>query len=153
MKKPILVLTILSAVAILGGCGSSNSSNPAPTMQSSANQASTGTRSAGAKAADETAALDTIAKINDAESNYFKRNRRYAITFDELVDAHLLNNAPGPADTGYDFNLRPAADAQTYKLAVNPAAPTPTVRHFFTDESGAVHAEAGRDATPDSPKI
>lgn len=122
-------------------------------MQSSANQAAPATPSSSAKPPDETAALDTIAKINDAESNYFKRNRRYAITFDELVEAHLLNSLPAASDTGYDFNLRPSADAQTYKLAVNPASSAPAVRHFFTDESGAVHAEAGRDATADSPKI
>jgi hypothetical protein len=103
--------------------------------------------------ADESAALDAIAKINDAQANYFRRNRRYALTFDELVDAHLINSAPAAAQSGYDFNLRPSADAQTYKLSVSPTAPSPTVRHFLTDESGAIHAETGRDATPDSPKI
>ena len=121
-------------------------------MQNSAKSSGAGAPSANAKPPDESAALDAIAKINDAEANYFRRNRRYALTFDELVDAHLLNSAP-TADTGYDFSLRPAADAQTYKLAVNPTASSPTARHFLTDESGAVHAEAGRDATGDSPKI
>ena len=105
------------------------------------------------KAPNESAALNAIAKINDAESSYFRRNRRYALTFDELVEAHLLNSVPASAQTGYDFTLRPSADAQTYKLAVNPAAPSPTARHFFSDESGTVRAEAGRDATADSPKI
>lgn len=120
-------------------------------MQNIANSSGAGAQ-ANAKPPDESAALDAIAKINDAEANYFRRNRRYALTFDELIDAHLLNKAPA-AETGYDFSLRPAADAQTYKLAVNPTASSPTARHFLTDESGAVHAEAGRDATSDSPKI
>jgi hypothetical protein len=105
------------------------------------------------KAPDETAALDAIAKISDAQTNYFRRNRRYALTFDELIEAHLLNIAPDTAQTGYDFSLRPSADAQTYKLTVNPAASVPTARHFFSDESGTVHAETGKDASADSPKV
>jgi hypothetical protein len=134
----------------LTGCGGSNST---PSMQSTANQASSASQRSAGKAPDESAALDAIAKINDAESNYFRRNRRYALTIDELVDAHLLDSAPASAQTGYDFSLRPSADAQTYTLSVNPTAPTPSARHFFTDNSGAVRAEAGRDATADSPKI
>ena len=151
MKKAILSLA-LGSFTILTGCGG-NSGNPAPTMQATSSQGAPAAQSSSSKAPDESAALDTIAKINDAESNFFRRNRRYAITLDELVEAHLLNSLPGAADTGYDFTLRPAADAQTYKLAVNPAASSPTARHFFTDESGAIHAEAGRDASGDSPKI
>ena len=131
---------------ILAGCGGSTT----PSMQTSAKQAAQPSNS---KAPDESAALDAIAKINDAESSYFRRNRRYALTFDELVDAHLLNSVPEPARTGYDFTLRPSADAQTYKMSVNPVAPSPSARHFLTDESGVVHAEAGRDATADSPKV
>ena len=134
---------------MLAGCGGSTT----PSMQTSANQATPAAQSSNSKAPDESAALDAIAKINDAESSYFRRNRRYALTFDELVDAHLLNGVPAPAQTGYDFTLRPSADAQTYKMSVNPAAASPTARHFLTDESGAVHAEAGRDATAASPKI
>jgi hypothetical protein len=141
--------TLLLAAMFLAGCGGSNTT---PSMQTTANQTATASQPAG-KAPDESAALDAIAKINDAESNYFRRNRRYALTFDELVDAHLLDSAPVSAQMGYDFSLRPSADAQTYKLSVNPTAPTPSSRHFFSDESGTVHAEAGRDATADSPKV
>jgi hypothetical protein len=144
VKPTALLLTAL----FLAGCGSSTT----PSMQNTANQAAPASQPAG-KAPDENAALDAIAKINDAEANYFRRNRRYALTFDELVDAHLLDSAPASAQTGYDFSLRPSADAQMYKLSVNPTAPTPSARHFFTDNSGTVHAEAGRDATPDSPKV
>lgn len=106
-----------------------------------------------AKAPDENAALDAIAKINEAQSNYFKRNHRYALTLDELIEGRLLNSEPTTAQTGYEFKLRPAADAQTYKLSAAPAASSPTARHFFTDESGVVHAEDGKDATAGSPKI
>ena len=133
---------------LVAGCGS----NPSPSVQSGANQGAPAAPSSNAKAPDDKAALDAIAKINDAETSYFKRNRRYALTVDELVEAHLLNSDP-TAQTGYDFTLRPSADAQTYKLTVNPKEASPAARHFLTDESGAVHVEAGRDATADSPKI
>jgi hypothetical protein len=143
--KLALFLALVTA-ALCSGCGS----NATPPQTGNAPAAS---QPSNAKAPDESAALDVLAKINDAQANYFRRNRRYALTFDELVDAHLINSAPAPAQSGYDFNLRPSADAQTYTLSVTPTAPSPTVRHFFTDESGAIHAEAGRDATADSPKI
>jgi hypothetical protein len=142
--KTLLPALLLIAIA-LSGCGGNT-----PTMQNGASSA--GAASNG-KAPDETAALDAIAKVSDAQTNYFRRNRRYALTFDELIDAHLLNSAPTAAQTGYDFSLRPSADAQTYKLSVNPSAPTPTIRHFFSDESGAIHAETGKDASAESPKI
>jgi hypothetical protein len=134
---------------IFAGCGS----NPTPSMQTAANQTAPAAQPAATKAPDESSTLDTIAKINDAETNYFRRNRRYALSFEELVDAHLLNSVPVPNQLGYDFTLRPSADAQTYKLSVNPTGNSPGARHFYTDESGAIHAEAGRDATADSPKI
>ena len=132
----------------LAGCGGNT-----PPTQTGGNTAVAAGQVSNAKAPDENAALDAIAKINEAQSTYFKRYRRYALTFDELLEAHLLKSEPTAAQTGYDFNLRPAADAQTYKLSVTPAAPSPTPRHFFTDQSNAVHAESGKDATPDSPKI
>jgi type II secretory pathway pseudopilin PulG len=124
---------------LLGGCGGSATT---PSAQTPA-----------AAAPNETAALDAIAKINDAQANYFRRNRRYALNFDELVEAHLLNADPAASQTGYDFKLRPAADAQTYKLSVSPSGSSATAKHFFTDESGAVHADTGKDATEDSPKL
>lgn len=131
---------------LLGACGGSATSP-------SQNGAAPAGQTAAAPAANETAALDAISKINDAQANYFRRNRRYALNFDELVEAHLLNADPAASPSGYDFKLRPAADAQTYKLSVNPIGSSATARHFFTDESGAVHADAGKDASADSPKL
>jgi hypothetical protein len=141
----ILLPVLLLVTIALTGCGGNT-----PTMQ---NGAASGGQASSGKAPDETAALDAITKISDAQTNYFRRNRRYALTFDELIDAHLLNTAPSPAQTGYDFSLRPSADAQTYKMSVNPSTPVPTARHFLSDESGTVRAETGKDASTDSPKI
>jgi hypothetical protein len=140
----------LPVVLILAACGeqttpvgNSGGNAAAPVAQAAAN----------VKAADEAAALDAISKINDAQSNYFKRNRRYALTLDELGDARLIKVIPTSSQTGYDFTLRPAADAQTYTMSANPVNVPSSARHFFTDQSGAVRAKNGKDATADSPKI
>jgi len=92
-----------------------------------------------ARAPDEKAAQDTLRKINEAQSTYFKLNRRYALAFEELVEAHLLTSEPSSAQTGYDFKLRPAADAQTYKLTAVPAdASAAGAKSFSTDQTGAI---------------
>jgi hypothetical protein len=137
-------------VLLLAACGT----NTPPATNSGGNaSAPVAPAPTNAKAPDENAALDAIAKINEAQSSYFKRNRRYALTLDELVDAHLIKGVPTTAEMGYDFTVRPAADAQTYKMTANPVAASSPARHFFTDQSGTVHAETGKDATADSPKI
>jgi len=132
---------------ILTACGSGST----PTMQTNSQPAAAPPPPR--KGPDETAALDAIGKINAAQSTYFKVNRRYALSYDELIEAHLLMNEPTAAQTGYEFKLRPAADAQTYKLSVGPAVAFAPARHFFTDQTGVVHAEDGKDATADSPKL
>jgi hypothetical protein len=141
VKTRILLLVLMSA---LSGCGSGTTSN----TQTSSTAASAS--SAAAKAPDENAALDTLRKISEAQSTYFKVNRRYALAYDELVEAHFLSSEPGAAQTGYEFRLRPAADAQTYKLSAAPADSSAAARHFFMDQTGTIHAETGKDATVDS---
>ena len=111
---------------------------------------------AATKAADANAALDALTQVNAAQSVYFKRNRRYALAFDELVEARDLKSEPGVADTGYLFRMRPAADAQTYTISAAPAVPpvgTPA-RTFFTDQSGVIRGEdSNKPATAQSPVV
>jgi hypothetical protein len=134
VKAAIALLTL----GLLASCGSSG--EPA-------------TQSTPTKAPDENAALASISKISEAQSTFFKLNRRYALTFDELVQGRLLDAEPAASQTGYEFKLRPAADAQTYNLSISPIAASSPARHFFTDQSGVIHAEAGKDATIDSPAL
>jgi hypothetical protein len=139
------VPVLLFAVLILNGC-----SNNTPTMKTEVKTAPAGT----AKAPNENAALDALRKINEAQATYFKINRRYALTFDELVEARLLNAEPSAAATGYDFKLRPAADAQTFKLSVTPASTNSTgATYFFMDQTGVIRAETGKEATTESPAV
>jgi len=144
--KTAIALIALSIVGIVAsGCGTDT-----PTAQNKAS--SSASSPAAVRAPDEPAAIDALRKINEAQSFYFKMNRRYALSYDELVEAHLLKTEPSSAQTGYEFKLRPAPDAQTYKLYVAPAdSAAGASRHFFADQSGSIRAETGKDATPESP--
>jgi hypothetical protein len=123
----------------------------APTTPKSQTNAPAGQASSAAHAPDENAALETLGKITEAQSTYFKKNRRYALGYDELVEAHLLTGEPSAAQTGYEFKLRPAADAQTYSVSVVPVDSSATsARRFFADQTGVVRSESGKDATADS---
>jgi hypothetical protein len=140
-------LTLLIMGILLGAC-----SSPAPTTQSNAPAASASPTAT--KPADETSALDAIRKTTEAQATYFKINRRYALNYEELVEAHLLTSEPSAGQTGYDFKLRPAADAQTYKLSVAPADSGASAgRRFFADQTGVIHAETDKDASVESPTL
>ena len=135
-------IALIALGTLLAGC-----SSPAPATQSTPQISA-----APAAKPDETAALALIRKINEAQATFFKINRRYAIEYEELIEARLLDKQP--AATGYKFNLRPTPNAAAYKMSVVPADSDPaTVRHFFTDQSGVIRAETGKDATLESPAI
>jgi len=143
----ILIPLIISGM-VLAGCGG----EPAPTMQSKAPAAPAAP--AAPKAPDENAALDALLKTVQAQATHFKVNRRYALTFDELLDTRLLSSAPTAAATGYEFKLRPSADAQMYTLAVDPAdSGAAAARHFFADQTGVIRVETGKVATAQSPGL
>jgi hypothetical protein len=148
VKTPLALLFMGIALAACGG-------DTTPKMQTETKSAaaSAAPASQSTKAPDENATLDALRKISEAQSTYFKLNRRYALTFEELVEAHLMTSEPAAAQTGYEFKLRPAADAQTFKLSANPGSPSSTARYFFMNEKGEIHAETGKDASADSPAV
>ena len=104
-----------------------------------------------AKAADEHAAIAALGEINQAQKDYFRRYRRYALAYEELVAEHLLKEEP--AASGYEIRMKPSADASRYTISAAPAEASPAGRNLFTDQTGVIHAERGRDATADSPAI
>ena len=142
--KTLLVLVGLAI--LLAACGDSTT----PTMQSNTKPAPPAFAT---PPPNEQAALDALHKVAEAQSTYFKINRRYALTYDELVETHLLNSEPSAAQTGYDFKLRPAADAQAYTVSSVPSSSGSPVRHFFLDQTGVIRAETGKDATSGSPAV
>jgi hypothetical protein len=102
--------------------------------------------------ANEDAAVTVLKEIAQAQKDYFQRNRRYALDYDELIMARFLKAEPSK-DTGYDFQMRPSADAATFVVSAVPTMPSSPARHFFMDQTGDVRAEAGKDATSTSPKF
>ena len=140
MKSVVALL----AVIILAGCGGEPQ---APQQTASPSPA------APQKAPDEPAALAAIAEVNSGQTDYFARNRRYALTYDEMIEMFFLKEEPAIEKTGYDIRLRPAADAASYVILAVPSTPSPEVRHFFSDQTGTIRAEQGKDANAQSPAI
>jgi hypothetical protein len=136
MKLLPVILALL-----LVGCGAT----PAPEQKQSARAAQ--------KAPDENAALSAISQVNAAQKDFFARNRRYALTYEELMQGLFLKEEPTIVKTGYDIRLRPSADAATYTVVAIPSAPSPATRYFFSDQTGDIRGEQGKDANAQSPKI
>jgi hypothetical protein len=104
-----------------------------------------------AKAPDESAAIEALRKVTEAQTNFIRRTRRYAQTFDELIKEHLLNAEPKKAETGYDFFLLPSPDAESYTITATPSAAG--ARYFFADQTGVLRAEKEKRATSTSPAL
>jgi len=127
------ILLVLPLIALVLWC-CSESPAPAPVKKS-----------------DEKAALDAIKQINQAQADYIRRTRRYAQSFNELVTEHLMQAEPDEETIGYKFALYPSPDAVSYSLKATPSSPG--ARHFFTDQSGRIRAEADKPATAESPAV
>ena len=140
--KPVLAFLI---VMVLAGCGGQ------PPVQQEA--PATPPPAPPQKAPDEPAALAAIADVNAAQKTYIARYRRYALTYDELTEVLFLKEEPTVQKTGYDIKLRPAADAASYIVLGIPSAPSSTARHFFSNQTGVIRAEQGKDANVQSPGV
>jgi hypothetical protein len=142
MKSLVIIFALVALTACSGGPSTpqqpeAQSDAPAPVQ----------------KAPDEDAAIAAIAAVNAAQKDYLGRYRRYALSYEELMQVLFLKEEPGPEKTGYDISLRPSADAARYTVIANPATPSPTARHFFSDQTGEIRAEQGKDANAQSPTV
>ena len=144
--RPMKSFLIILGVLVLAGCAG-GSSAPQQT------QTQTAAPAPPQKAPDEAAAIAAIAAVNAAQKTYLARYRRYALTYEELIQVLFLKEEPTPENTGYEIKLRPAADAAQYTIAAVPATPSPAARHFFSDQTGGIRAEQGKDANVQSPTV
>jgi len=103
--------------------------------------------------ADDAAAVRVLRQVNTAQAAYLKRNRRYALSYDELVQAHLIDADPAKSAAGYEINLRPSADAESYTMAAIPLTPAANTKFFYTDKSGVIRVEQGKEANASSPPL
>ena len=138
------VMIVVALAVLLGGCGTAEPPPSEATVQSAA---------PAPPSPDEDAAIETLLRMNEAESGFFQRNRRYALDTGELRQALFLSAEPSQEATGYEFRLRPSPDAARYTITAIPLAPSATTRYFFTDQSGVIRSAQGGDATATSPAI
>src|SRR4051812_43290046 len=129
----VKIFVVLLCVMALTACGST----PAPPQ----------------KAPDEDAAIAAIGAINAGQKDYFSRNRRYALSYEELMQDLFLKEEPTAEKTGYDIKLRPSADAASYTVLADPATASSAARHFFSDQTGELRAQQGAAANAQSPSV
>src|SRR5262245_34857238 len=144
--RPMKSLVGFFVIVVLTGCSGNAPTPQQPRVESAA-------PAPVQKAPDEDAALAAITMVNAAQKDYMARNRRYALTYEELMQGLYLKEEPVPEKTGYDISLRPTADAARYTIIANPATPSSTARHFFSDQTGEIRAEQGKDANAQSPTV
>ena len=136
--RRILIIGIFLSLSACGSPPSTNTSTPAAAAKPT-------------KPPDETAAIRVLGEINKAQADYIQRNRRYALTFDELVESHFLKEEPSKDALGYEIRLRPSADAASYTVRATPVSSP--ARYFFTDKTGVIRADAAAEATSSSPPL
>jgi hypothetical protein len=139
-------IVVLVVVLALAGCGGNPASEEQPPEAAVPEQPPL-------PPPDEAAAIAALREVNESQDIYFRRNRRYALTYEELIESLFLREEPAVTRTGYDIRLRPRADAASYSVLAVPATPSSSARHFFTDQTGEIRAEQGKDATAESPVI
>ena len=139
----------LSLFAIMAGCSQEQVPPPTPAPAGAAASAPTQPETS----PNEGAAIAGLKALTRAQTEYFQRNRRYALDYDELIAGRFLTDEPSTAKTGYVFRMRPAADAASYTITAVPNTPAPTARHLFSDQTAEIHAEFDKEATLASPKI
>jgi uncharacterized lipoprotein len=140
------LLLIGLVIVTLAGCAGSP---PAPQQQPDAQAAPTPKP----QEPNEAAAMEAIGAVNTAQKNYMARYRRYALSYEELMQGVFLKEEPVAEKTGYEIKLRPTADAVRYTIIATPARASTTARHFFSDQNGDIRAELGKDATAESPTV
>jgi hypothetical protein len=137
MKRTLVVLTLL----ILCGCSGPTEKSGPTTVQIPV------------KPPDDAAAVQLLRKINTAQAAYLQRNRRYALTYDELTEAHLLTSDPSKSADGYEIILHPAPDAESYTVVAAPVSPSAQTKSFYTDKTGIIRSEQGREANSSSQPV
>jgi hypothetical protein len=103
--------------------------------------------------ASEVEGLQAVRGISQAQVNFMRLRRRYALTIEELVQELSLEKDPSADDNGYRIRMRGSPSADTYSLTAEPATETESKRAFFVDSTGIIRWALGQPATADSPEL
>lgn len=103
----------------------------------------------------EALALAYMRVVIRAQNLYNKRHDHYAPSLAELAGTgSFTKRMARSTDRGdYTVDFHSKNKGESYTLAMNPKQYDAQHRAFFADEDGVMHAEEGKPATEDSPKI
>ena len=108
-----------------------------------------------ARSDDEALALAYMRVVIRAQNLYNKRHDKYAPTLADLAGTgSFTKRMAKTTDRGnYTVDFHSKNKGETYTIAMLPKQFDPQHRAFFAKEDGVMHAEEGKPATEESPKI
>jgi len=108
-----------------------------------------------ARSDDEALALAYMRVVIRAQNLYKKRHDKYAPTLADLAGTgSFTKRMARTTDRGnYTVEFHSKNKGESYTLAMLPKQYDPQHRAFFADEDAVMHAEEGKPASEDSPKI
>lgn len=108
-----------------------------------------------ARSDDEALALAYMRVVIRAQNLYKKRHDKYAATLPDLAGTgSFTKRMSRTTDRGnYTVEFHSKNKGESYTIALLPKTYDAQHRAFFADEDGVMHAEDGKPATEDSPKI
>ncbi len=108
-----------------------------------------------ARSDDEALALAYMRVVIRAQNLYKKRHDKYAASLPDLAGTgSFTKRMARTTDRGnYTAEFHSKNKGESYTIAMIPKQYDPQHRAFFAQEDGVMHAEEGKPATEDSPKI
>lgn len=108
-----------------------------------------------ARSDDEALALAYMRVVIRAQNLYKKRHNKYAPTLADLAGTgSFTKRMARTTDRGnYTAEFHSKNKGESYTIAMLPKQFDAQHRAFFADEDGVMHAEEGKPATEESPKI
>jgi hypothetical protein len=108
-----------------------------------------------ARSDDEALALAYMRVVIRAQNLYKKRHDKYAPTLADLAGTgSFTKRMARTTDRGnYTVEFHSKNKGESYTLGMIPKQYDPQHRAFFADEDAVMHAEEGKPASEDSPKI
>jgi hypothetical protein len=103
----------------------------------------------------EALALAYMRVVVRAQNLYKKRHDHYAISLAELAGTGSFTKRMGRSTERGDYTVdfHSKNKGESYTLSMIPKQFDPQHRAFFASEDGVMHAEEGKPASEDSPKI
>jgi hypothetical protein len=160
----IIAAVLLTAITWAAGAAQQPAMQPPPTQtpgqESASQQPSASTYKPKfpgdpARSDDEALALAYMRVVIRAQNLYKRRHNKYAPTLADLAGTgSFTKRMARTTDRGnYTVEFHSKNKGESYTIAMVPKQYDAQHRAFFADEDGIMHAEEGKPATEESPKI